>query len=96
MGKVGELLMQQVKVIMLVLFLAGCGAQGVAIRSAISKGGADAADQTLTDVEWYMCYAASIGSIKRRYGRGKASAYNELCRIDSSGIIIDGSAKPLP
>lgn len=70
------------------LFLSACGFQGAVIRQAISKGGADAADQTLTDVEWYMCYAASIGSIKRKYGGAKADAYKALCKEPDSGGVI--------
>lgn len=77
------------KVILLtaLVVLSGC-INADAIRDAISKEGADVMDQLLTDTEWFMCYGASIGSVKRKYGGDKADAYNALCKVDSSKIVI--------
>ena len=60
------------------LVLSGCTD---ATRSTIATRGAQAADQTLESAEWVMCHAASIGSVKRRYGKTEetARAYRELC-----------------
>ena len=43
--------------------------------------GAQAFDEGLKNAEWFICEAASVGSIKRRYGvsRSRAKSYNEFC-----------------
>ena len=75
------------------LFLGACSAD--AIRTTLSEGGAKFMDQALTDAEWVLCYGASIGSVKRRYGGSKADTYNALCKPNGSdGIITDGQPKP--
>lgn len=71
------------------LLLGACGLtpQGNAIRAAIEKGGAQVMDESLSNAEWWLCQGASVGSIKRRYGGGKSSAYNELCEQDKGDVI---------
>lgn len=67
------------------LFLVGCGftAQGDFVRDQISQKGAQAMDEGLRNSEWFLCNAASVGSIKRRYAGDKAEAYTELCEDNS-------------
>ncbi|MFQ5741996.1 MAG: hypothetical protein ACE5HV_00225 [Acidobacteriota bacterium] len=52
--------------------------------------GAEFYDKALTETEWFMCNAASIGSIKRRYGTDpeRAKTYNDLCALTGAGEII--------
>ena len=64
------------------LFLAGCGVtpQGDMIRAAAKTGGAQVMDEGLNNAEWYICQAASIGAVRRRYGKpGLSDAYRTLC-----------------
>ena len=79
---------------MCVGLLAGCGLteQGDAVRTYAQERGKEVADQTLENSVWYMCNAASVGSIKRRYGvsEEKAAAYNELCEQDGPADVITG------
>ena len=62
-----------------VLFLGACGLtpQGDFIRGVVKTGGAQAADKGLSSAEWYICQAASVGAVRRRYGG--SSAYREIC-----------------
>lgn len=78
------------KVILLttLVVLSGCALSLDTARDTISTKGADAMDQLLIDAEWFLCYGASIGSIKRKYSGKKADAYNVLCRMDSSNIVV--------
>ena len=78
------------KVILLttLVVLSGCVMSLDTARDTISAKGADAMDQLLVDAEWFMCYGASIGAIKRKYSGDKADAYNRLCKMDSSNIIV--------
>ena len=65
-----------------VLLLAGCGftPQGDVLRAAVKSGGARVMDEGLNNAEWYICQAASIGSVRRRYGKpGLSDAYRTLC-----------------
>ena len=74
------------------LFLAGCGftPQGDAVRRAVAEGTARAGDTGLENAEWFLCEAAPVGAVKRRYGADgdMASAYTKLCdRGASAGIV---------
>ena len=75
-----------------VLLLAGCGftPQGDAVRRAVAEGTARAGDTGLENAEWFLCEAAPVGAVKRRYGADgdMASAYAKLCdRATSAGIV---------
>lgn len=78
----------------LALFLAGCGftPQGDLARETLVTKGAQAADEGLVNAEWFVCQAATIGSVKRKYGvsRERADAYNRFCP-DTSGAEIIGA-----
>lgn len=80
------------KPIILVLFLVGCTSQGGLVADLVKQRGAEAFDTGLENAEWYICEAASIGSIKRRYAGAMASAYNGLCDRSATDIVRgDGS-----
>lgn len=65
--------------VLLVLVLPGC-AQFDVMKKVIAEDGATAKDGTLEAAEWYICSAASVGSIKRKYQTPEAiAAYNEIC-----------------
>lgn len=73
------------------LLLAGCGftPQGDFARGAVRDYGAQAYDAGLENAEWFLCHAASIGSIRRKYGRDQttADAYNQLCNVQDVEIV---------
>ncbi len=62
------------------LLLSGCSNLDAPRQAAMIKG-AEAADRALIYAEWELCYAATVGSIKRRYGRTleRANTYQDLC-----------------
>ena len=71
------------------LLLAGCGftPQGDMIRAAVRAGGAQVMDEGLNNAEWYICQAASIGAVRRHYGKpGLSDAYRTLC--DQVGVSL--------
>lgn len=76
-----------------VLFLSACGftPQGDFARDMVREKGAQAYDEGLENSLWYICNAASVGSIRRRFGVSveAAAAYQALCA--PSANIIDPS-----
>ncbi len=72
--------------------LMSCGFtdEGDIVRTAVSEKGAQAMDQGLTNAEWFICRAASVGAIRRRYGSDpvRAEAYRVLCSDDLEIRII--------
>ena len=77
-----------------VAVLAGCGLtpQGDMIRATVADKGAQVADEGLTNAEWFLCQAASVGSVKRRYGRNPeaSKAYANLCASAYSAGLVPG------
>jgi len=77
--------------LMAALMLAGCGftSEGTMVRDAVASKGAQAYDQGLENAEWFICSAASVGSVQRKYGRDQksADAYNALCSPGRAEII---------
>lgn len=62
--------------------VASCGQSSYSelVKGAVASRGADAADETLENLEWGLCSAISVGAIKRRYvGTRKWSAYGVIC-----------------
>ena len=63
--------------------------------------GAGLADKGLTEAEWLLCYAATIGSVKRRYGQTveRASTYKQFCDgSEAANVIVpltDNAINPL-
>ena len=76
---------------LLILALAGCGftTQGNAVRQGVATYGAQAMDEGLVNAEWFVCKAASVGSIQRRYGADptKAQAWKALCLVDTTNPV---------
>lgn len=79
--------------------VAGCGftETGDRLRERVKQEGAQFYDQALINSEFVLCSAASIGSIKRRYGKSKetADAYRALCN-GSSDVDVLPEPEPLP
>ena len=67
------------------LLLSGC-----ATLDKVAVGGAKVYDKALEAAEWQICYAASVGSVQRRWGQSKerADLYREFCHGDGEGNII--------
>ena len=74
------------------MLVSACGftPEGNLIRSAVADKGAQAYDEGLGNAEWYICNAASIGSIRRRYGTSedRAALYRSLCKQDLPGNVV--------
>ena len=80
------------------LALAGCGftpGGGDLIRDVVNQRGAQAFDAGLANSEWFICFAASIGSVKRRYGADptRAEAYKNLCGGATADVLSPAPAK---
>lgn len=75
--------MKHLLVVGLGLTLAACGftPQGDLARDIVREKGAQAYDEGLENAEWFICNAASVGSIRRKYGKDSATAaaYKQLC-----------------
>jgi hypothetical protein len=85
--------------VLLVLLLSGCGftPEGTAIEKAVKVGGAQVFDKGLEHAEWFICDAASIGSVRRRYGHtGLAEAYRELCEGSTTDLIAPEPSADAP
>lgn len=67
-------------VIFLALSVSACGftPQGDMLRGVVRDKGAQAYDEGLANSVWFLCNAASVGSIRRTFGN-KMDAYNALC-----------------
>ena len=80
-------------VLSLALFLASCGftTTGDRVRDAAQQYGAQAMDEGLANAEFFICRAASVGSVYRRYGRSKetAEAWKTLCLHNPDAIILE-------
>lgn len=61
------------------LFLTGCAQYGM-VKKVVAENGEQAKDEALEAAEWYMCNAASVGAVKRRYTTPEqVASYNVLC-----------------
>lgn len=83
------------------IVLTGCGitSYGDEAREFVSENGARVADNTLENVEWYLCNAATIGSVRRKYGSDPqlADAYRALClRPGDQDVIGEQAASGSP
>ena len=78
--------------LLLALPLAACGftQAGDFARDAVADYGAQAMDEGLVNAEFFVCQAASVGSVMRRYGASaeKAEAWRALCQRDPEGEIV--------
>lgn len=72
--------------------LFGC-AEWDAARRSVGEYGSQAADRSVDDAKWFLCNAATVGSIKRKFGANQesADAYNTLCpRETGEAPVITG------
>ena len=81
-----------VAVVALPSLVGGCAFLGLA-----KQRGAQFYDRALAESEWFICNAASIGSVKRRYGTDaeRARTYNGLCSQAGAGLIIVAPEVPV-
>ena len=72
--------MRTLTALALALAVSGCGftPQGELVRGVVREKGAQAYDEGLANSLWFMCNAASVGSIRRTFGNNMA-AYNAIC-----------------
>lgn len=77
------------------LTLSACGLteQGTRVRNLAVNEGAKAYDEGLANAELFICRAASIGSVYRRYGRSRdlAEAWRTLCLGNSEADLLISS-----
>ncbi|HEX9770165.1 MAG TPA: hypothetical protein VGA50_13415 [Kiloniellales bacterium] len=71
--------------------LAACGftEAGTRARDLVKSEGARAYDEGLANAEFFLCRAASVGSVQRRYGRTPetAEALRVLCVGDGAAAV---------
>lgn len=83
----------------IMLFFGGCGftQQGDIARAAVATKGAQAYDEGLANAEWFMCVAASIGSIRRNYCRTQDGCmrYLDFCQgvVRMRGLAAEAPAE---
>ena len=79
----------KVAIVSTTLLLGACGFTPFSdsIRSAVKDYGAQAYDEGLDNSEFFICKAASVGSVIRKYGGDKSDAWNKLCLEDGQGIV---------
>jgi len=75
----------------LALALAACGftEAGDRARDVLAGEGARAYDEGLANAEFFICRAASVGSVQRRYGRSAetAAAWRAICQGDGTAAV---------
>ncbi|MDX1574706.1 MAG: hypothetical protein R3285_00850 [Kiloniellales bacterium] len=75
----------------LAVLLAACGFTevGSRARDIAANEGAKAYDEGLANAEFFLCRAASVGSVQRRYGRTAetARAWRTLCLGDGEAAV---------
>ncbi len=74
------------------LLTASCGLtpEGNALRNLAAQRGATVNDTGLDNAAWFICKAASVGSVQRRFGvsEEKAAAWRALCVTDAAASVI--------
>lgn len=78
--------------IIALFLLAGCGftPESIAARDLVKAVGAQVYDEGLANSEFFICKAASVGSVLRRYARSEetAAAWRILCRDNPEAVIV--------
>ena len=77
------------KPILLALLLTSCASIDT-VKTAIAVKGAELSAQALVDAEWWVCRAASVGSVKDRYGQSqdRSDLYKEFCDGAAAANVI--------
>jgi hypothetical protein len=80
----------------ILLALTGCGftSAGTAFQSTAREAGRQAMDAGVARATWFLCNAASVGAIQRRFGQSEAmaNAWRALCK-DATGIKVLGDSE---
>ena len=73
----------------LLLILGACSTVDT-VKTAIAVKGAELSAQALVDAEWWVCRAASVGSVKDRYGASleRADLYRNFCDGNGQANVI--------
>ena len=78
---------------MTLLSLSACGftPQGTLIKDTIRVKGAQAEDAGLANSLWFICNAASIGAIQRRFGKSveTATIYRQMCNGSKDANVVE-------
>lgn len=86
--------MKTLIVTIMLLALTGCGftAAGTALKAAAREAGKQAMDAGVAQSTWFLCSAASVGAIQRRFGQSEtmANAWRALCK-DGGGVKMLGA-----
>lgn len=82
--------------VMLLLTSCGFTPEGDLARETIREKGAQAYDAGIENAEWFLCNAASIGSIRRKFGRDPqlADAYRTLCERKADVVTVKPAVLP--
>lgn len=73
----------------LVFLLPACAVDYELLSGAIKEKGGAVYDKVLDENIWFMCEAASVRSVRERFGRSieMADAYHTICDTRSDRII---------
>lgn len=71
--------------ILLIVFLSGCAGFDAGVAVGVDKS-AEVADKALNSALWYICKGASIGAVRRKFGKAPAP-YRFLCENKDLGVI---------
>jgi len=76
-------------IVALMLFLGGCASLQTA-KTAVAVKGGELSKQALVDAEWWVCRAATVGSVKDRYGQSveRALLYKNFCEGNGKANVI--------
>ncbi len=73
--------------LLLVVLVSGCAST---VKTAVALKGASLSDDALVQAEWWVCSAATVGAVKRRYGQTweRADLYREFCDGSGSANVV--------
>lgn len=75
--------------IALLLLLGACASIDGVKKAMVGKA-SEVSAQALVDAEWWVCRAASVGSVKDRYGQSaeRSQLYKAFCDGDAAANVI--------
>lgn len=74
--------------LLLIAALSGCASQNT--KQSVASYGAGIADDKLDSTLWYLCNAATVGSIKREFGTSlsRADLYKSMCEGEKGANVV--------
>lgn len=85
-------------VLVLLVALSGCGVtrEGTLIRDAVKTEGAKAYDEGMANAMWYICRAASVGSVLRWVGSDavREAAWRGMCVESKADLFSSHDQQP--